>query len=56
MSFLLLNVLNYPNPFVSYTEFWFSHTSIENDIIEVTVQVVTVTGKIVTTKLATLSG
>ena len=50
------NVLNYPNPFVSYTEFWFSHTSIANDTLEVTVQVMTVTGKVVTTKFATLSG
>ena len=49
-------MLNYPNPFVSYTEFWFSHTGISNDTLEVSVQVLTVTGKIVTTKFATLSG
>ena len=55
-DFSLVNVLNYPNPFVSYTEFWFSHTSIPNDTLEVTVQVLTITGKIVTTKFATLSG
>ena len=55
-DFSLSNVLNYPNPFVNYTEFWFSHTGISNDTLEVSVQVLTVTGKIVTTKFATLSG
>ena len=55
-DFSLSNVLNYPNPFVSYTEFWFTHNGISNDTLEVSVQVMTVTGKIVTTKFATLSG
>ena len=55
-DFLLSNVLNYPNPFVSYTEFWFSHSSIANDTLEVSLQIMTVTGKIVTTKHVTLSG
>ncbi len=42
----LENVLNYPNPFVSYTEFWFSHNR-PFEPLEVQVQVLTVTGKIV---------
>lgn len=44
----LENVLNYPNPFVSYTEFWFSHNRpFEN--LDVQVQVFTITGKVVKT-------
>lgn len=42
----LENVLNYPNPFVSYTEFWFSHNR-PFEPLEVQVQVMTVTGKVV---------
>jgi len=41
------NVLNYPNPFVNYTEFWFNHNSSEP--LDVLVQIFTVTGKIVKT-------
>ncbi len=40
-------VLNYPNPFVSYTEFWFNHNSSAD--LDVMVQVYTVTGKLVKT-------
>ena len=40
-------VLNYPNPFVSYTEFWFKHNS--SSELEVMVQVYTVSGKLVKT-------
>ncbi len=40
-------VLNYPNPFVDYTEFWFNHNS--SSELEVMVQVYTVTGKLVKT-------
>ncbi len=43
------NVLNYPNPFVNYTEFWFNHNR-DFDTLEVQVQVFTVTGKVVWTK------
>jgi hypothetical protein len=43
------HVLNYPNPFVSYTEFWFSHNR-PFEPLEVQVQVMTITGKIVWTK------
>jgi len=45
---LVINrVLNYPNPFVSYTEFWFEHNS--SSELEVMVQVFTVSGKLVKT-------
>lgn len=45
----LTNVLNYPNPFVNYTQFWFTHNH-PFEPLEVQVQVMTVTGKIVFTK------
>jgi hypothetical protein len=41
-------VLNYPNPFVSYTEFWFSH-NMPFEPLDVQVQVLTITGKLVKT-------
>ena len=41
------NVLNYPNPFVNYTEFWFNHNSSES--LDVSVQIFTVSGKLVKT-------
>jgi hypothetical protein len=41
-------VLNYPNPFVSYTEFWFQHNR-PTDVLDVQVQIFTITGKIVKT-------
>ncbi|WP_231494730.1 type IX secretion system sortase PorU [Polaribacter sp. Hel_I_88] len=44
----LENVLNYPNPFVNYTEFWFNHNK-PNEPLEVQVQVFTVAGKLVKT-------
>ncbi len=45
----LSNVLNYPNPFVNHTEFWFTHNR-PFEPLEVQVQVLTVTGKVVWTK------
>lgn len=42
-------VLNYPNPFVNYTEFWFNHNR-PFEPLEVQVQVFTVTGKVVWTQ------
>ena len=45
---LLDNVLNYPNPFVNYTEFWFNHNK-PNEPLEVQVQIFTVSGKIIKT-------
>lgn len=41
-------VLNYPNPFVSYTEFWFSHNR-PFEPLDVQVQIFTITGKVVKT-------
>ena len=45
----LTHVLNYPNPFVNYTEFWFTHNR-PYEALEVQVQVMTTTGKVVWTK------
>ncbi|RZK09536.1 MAG: type IX secretion system sortase PorU, partial [Flavobacterium sp.] len=45
----LTNVLNYPNPFVSYTQFWFTHNR-PFEPLDVQVQVMTVTGKVVWTR------
>ena len=41
-------VLNYPNPFVSYTEFWFTHNR-PFELLDVQVQIVTITGKVIKT-------
>ena len=46
-NLVIENVLNYPNPFVNYTEFWFSHNS--SEVLDVSVQIFTVSGKIVRT-------
>jgi hypothetical protein len=48
-SITLTHVLNYPNPFVNYTEFWFSHNR-PYEPLEVQVQVLTITGKVVWTR------
>ena len=48
MSITLDNVLNYPNPFVNYTEFWFNHNK-PNEPLEVQVQIFTVSGKLIKT-------
>ena len=48
-SITLTHVLNYPNPFVNYTEFWFSHNR-PYEPLEVQVQVITITGKVVWTR------
>ena len=50
-------VLNYPNPFVNYTEFWFEHNR-PYEPLDVQVQVLTVSGKIVwsTNQLITTDG
>lgn len=53
-SITITNVLNYPNPFVNYTEFWFTHNK-PFEPLEVQVQVMTVTGKLVWTKNQTVS-
>ena len=45
----ITRVLNYPNPFVNYTEFWFNHNR-PFEPLQVQVQVFTVTGKVVWTQ------
>jgi hypothetical protein len=44
---VIRNVLNYPNPFINYTEFWFNHNS--SDVLDVSIQIFTVSGKLVKT-------
>ena len=44
----LEKVLNYPNPFVSYTEFWFNH-NMPFEQLDVQVQILTIAGKLVKT-------
>ena len=44
----LEKVLNYPNPFVSYTEFWFNH-NMPFEPLDVQVQILTISGKLVKT-------
>ena len=41
------NVLNYPNPFFNYTEFWFNHNS--SSSLNVTIQIFTISGRLVKT-------
>lgn len=45
----LERVLNYPNPFTTYTEFWFNHNR-PFEPLDVQVQVMTVSGKVIWTK------
>lgn len=45
---VLEHVLNYPNPFVNHTQFWFSHNK-PNEPLEVQIQIFTVSGKLVKT-------
>jgi hypothetical protein len=45
----LTRVLNYPNPFTSYTEFWFNHNR-PFEPLDVQVQVMTISGKVVWSK------
>lgn len=42
------HLLNYPNPFTTYTEFYFEHNQIHN-ITEAKIEIMTVTGKLVRT-------
>ena len=44
----LEHVLNYPNPFVNYTEFWFHHNK-PNELLAVQIQVFTISGKLIKT-------
>lgn len=45
---VLSKVLNYPNPFVSYTEFWFNHNK-PNEVLETQIQIFTISGKLIKT-------
>jgi hypothetical protein len=44
----LANVLNYPNPFSTHTEFWFEHNR-PSELLEVTVQIFTLSGRLIKT-------
>jgi hypothetical protein len=48
-SITLTNVLNYPNPCVNYTQFWFTHNR-PFEPLDVQVQIMTITGKIIWSK------
>jgi hypothetical protein len=52
-SLILTNVLNYPNPFSTYTQFWFSHNK-PFEPLEAQIQIMTVTGKVVWLKIKLL--
>jgi len=45
---VLDNVLNYPNPFINHTQFWFNHNK-PNENLEVQVQIFTISGKLIKT-------
>ncbi len=49
----ITNVLNYPNPFTTYTEFWFEHNQALSTL-DVSVQVYTVSGRLVKTLYKTM--
>ena len=44
---VLDKVLNYPNPFVDFTEFWFSHNS--SSLLDVKIEIFTISGRLVKT-------
>ena len=47
-SLALSHVLNYPNPFTTYTEFWFEHNR-PNENLQVQIQIFTISGKLIKT-------
>lgn len=53
-EFTLQNIFNYPNPFSSGTSFYFSHNQ-PNVTLDVSIQILTVSGKLVKTISTTLS-
>jgi len=53
-NLVLDRVLNYPNPFTSYTEFWFQHNK-PFEPLDVRVQVFTVSGKMVWSTVQTIT-
>jgi hypothetical protein len=48
------HVLNYPNPFTTRTQFWFEHNR-PMEPLQVTVQVMTISGKLVKTMVKTIN-
>ncbi len=50
----LRNVLNYPNPFTTRTQFWFEHNRPSEDLL-VTLRIMTITGKVVKTIVKTIN-
>ena len=44
---VLDKVLNYPNPFVDFTEFWFNHNS--SSLLDVKIEIFTISGRLVKT-------
>ena len=46
-SLEITNILNYPNPFINYTEFWFNHNS--SGVLDVKIQIFTISGKLIKT-------
>ena len=46
-SLEVTNLLNYPNPFINYTEFWFNHNS--SGVLDVSIQIFTISGKLIKT-------
>jgi hypothetical protein len=42
----LKNILNYPNPFTTHTEFYFEHNQ-ANELLDIQIQVFTVSGRLV---------
>jgi hypothetical protein len=53
-AFELKHVLNYPNPFSTKTNFWFEHNR-PNEDLQVTVRIMTITGKVVKTIVQTIN-
>ncbi|NJB82629.1 type IX secretion system sortase PorU [Wenyingzhuangia aestuarii] len=47
-GFKLSRVLNYPNPFINHTEFWFKNNR-QGDPLEIKVQIYTLSGKLIKT-------
>ncbi|MDO6737891.1 type IX secretion system sortase PorU [Wenyingzhuangia sp. 2_MG-2023] len=47
-GFKISKVLNYPNPFINHTEFWFKNNR-QGDPLEIKVQIYTVSGKLIKT-------
>ncbi len=50
-GFKISKVLNYPNPFINYTQFWFTNNSV-GEALAIKVQIYTVSGKLVKSIIA----